>query len=114
MSESFNIKGRVIIVKDQQTFASGFTKQAFVVSDGADKYPQDIEFECVKDKCSLVAALNVGDMVDITFNISGREYNGKHFVNLQAWKVEVTAPAQSAPAPAPAPAEDPLDGEPPF
>ena len=110
MSESFNIKGRVTIVKDQQTFASGFTKQAFVINDMAEKYSQDIEIEGLKDKCELVAALNVGDVVNVTFNISGREYNGSHYVNLQAWKIEVTAPAQAAPAPV----DDPLDEEPDF
>jgi len=116
MSESFNIKGRVTIVKDQQTFASGFTKQAFVINDMAEKYSQDIEIEGLKDKCELVAALNVGDVVNVTFNISGREYNGSHYVNLQAWKIEVTAPAQAAPASQPLAfdPEEPLDEEPPF
>lgn len=116
MSESFNIKGRIIVINEKQTFASGFQKQEFVIDDMADQYPQQIKLEAVKDICDKVGVMSIGDQVSVDFNLRGNEYNGKYYVNLQAWKVEVTAPAQSAPAPdtATASAEDPLDEEPPF
>ena len=39
----------------------------------------------------------VGDVVDVSFNISTNEWNGKYFTSLQAWKVfkaETQAPAE--------------------
>jgi len=114
MSESFNIKGRIVVINDKQTFGSGFQKQEFVIDDMADKYPQQIKLEAVKDLCDKVGVMSIGDQVSVEFNLRGNEYNGKYYVNLQAWKVEVTAPAQATPAPAQASAEDPLDEEPPF
>ena len=86
---TFTIKGRVTVIKDEQTFGSGFNKRAFVISDGADIYPQEIQFETVKYKTAIVASLNVGDIVEIGFNIRGREWNSNHFVNLEAWKINV-------------------------
>jgi len=121
---TFTIKGRVTVIKDEQTFGSGFNKREFVISDEAEKYPQEIQFEAVKDKTAIVASLNVGDLVEIGFNIRGREWNTKHFVNLEAWKITVlesstTAPHTAQPAAAPEGADldldDPLDEDvPPF
>ena len=102
------LTGTVKVILDEQTFASGFNKREFVVTDEADKYPQDIKFEAVKDKVELVNALKVGDKVNVTFDLRGNEYSGKYYVSLAAWKIEVTAPAQSAPV------DDPLDEEPDF
>ena len=110
------LTGTVKVIFDEQTFASGFNKREFVVTDEADKYPQDIKFEAVKDNVEKVNALNVGDKVKVTFDLRGNEYNGKYYVNLAAWKIETLAAAAATPAPpASDPAEDnPLDEEPPF
>jgi len=94
---TFTIKGRVTVIKDEQTFGSGFNKREFVISDEAEKYPQEIQFEALKDKTELVASLNVGDLVEIGFNIRGREWNEKHFVNLEAWKISVLESANPSP-----------------
>jgi len=35
----------------------------------------------------LIDQFNPGEEVNVLFNIRGREYNGRYFVNLQAWKI---------------------------
>ena len=123
MSKSHTIQGRVTVIKEEEVFGSGFNKRAFVISDQADKYPQEIQFEAVKDNTAIVASLNVGDLVEIGFNIRGREWNEKHFVNLEAWKISVLESANPAPHTAQAAADpesdgfdldDPLDEDVPF
>jgi len=124
---TFTIKGRVTVIKEEETFDSGFNKRAFVISDRADKYPQEIQFETVKEKTALVADLTVGDLVEIGFNIRGREWNEKHFVNLEAWKITVLESAVIPYKPLRQPAtaarpenlyddtlDDPLDEDVPF
>lgn len=109
--------GTVKVILDEQTFASGFNKREFVVTDGADKYPQDIKFEAVKDNVEKVNALNVGDQVKVTFDVRGNEYNSKFYVNLVAWKIETLKAANAAPAQSTnenAPEDEILDEEPPF
>ena len=113
------LSGTVKVILDEQTFASGFNKREFVVTDEDDKYPQDIKFECVKDKVELVNKLSVGEKVKVTFDLRGNEYNGKYYVNLAAWKIESLAAASSAgnassTPPAFDPADKVLDEEPPF
>lgn len=85
---SYEIKGTVKLLDETQTFSSGFSKKEFVVTTD-DKYPQDVKFEATKEKIEQVDRLNVGDLVNVSFNIRGNEYKGRYYVNLQAWKVEV-------------------------
>ena len=93
---SYELTGRVKAIFDQQTFASGFTKRDFVVTT-EDDYPQDVKFECIKDRISLVDDLQEGDRVNVHFNIRGNEYNDRYFVNLQGWRIQkLDAQAESA------------------
>ena len=112
----YELSGIVKEIFEEKTFASGFNLREFVVTDEADKYPQDIQFQSVKDKVELVNKLNKGDKVKVTFNIRGREWNGKYFVNLEAWKIEpLAAAAAGSDGPPPFdPADEVLDEEPPF
>ncbi|MGB0793066.1 MAG: DUF3127 domain-containing protein [Opitutales bacterium] len=113
---SYQLSGTVKEIFEEQTFASGFNKRAFVVTTEAEKFPQDVQFECLKDKVELVRQLNKGDKVTVSFDINGREWNGKYFVNLAAWKIESAAgAAASSDEPPPFdPADEILDEEPPF
>jgi hypothetical protein len=36
--------------------------------------------------------------VMVSFNLRGNEYNGKYYVNLQAWKIEVASLVAALPA----------------
>jgi hypothetical protein len=85
---------------EQQTFASGFTKREFVLTTEED-YPQDVKIECIKDRCSLLDDLSEGDRINVNFNIRGNEYNGRYFVNLQAWRIQKQDSAAAAPTGAP-------------
>lgn len=80
------INGTIIEIFETQTFESGFTKREFVIETPGE-YPQQIKFEVLKDKCELLDKYKIGQNVDVTFDIKGREYNGRYFNNLIAWKV---------------------------
>jgi hypothetical protein len=97
MGKSFELEGTVKVISEVQTFASGFSKREFVVEVEDGKYPQSIKFECVKEKTSLTDGLSEGDPVKVTFDIRGNEYNGRYYVNLNAWKVERAGGGGAAP-----------------
>lgn len=84
----FEITGTVKKIFDEQTFGSGFNKREFVLTIESGRFPQDIKFECVKDKVGLVAALKPGEKVKVFFDLRGREWKESYFVNLNAWKLE--------------------------
>jgi len=98
----YEANGSIKVIFDEQSFPSGFTKREFVVTTQHERYPQDLKFELVKEKCAMIDAFSVGQSVAVNFDIRGNEYNGKYFVNLSAWKVQ--AADGSAPASSPAPA----------
>jgi len=107
MSKKYTIEGTLKHIGETQTFASGFTKREFVIETGDDKYPQLVKLEVSKERCKELDQCQVGDMMEVQFDIRGNEYNGKYYVNLQAWKFENTPvePRQKQ-ASAPAPKDD--------
>ena len=36
----------------------------------------------------MLNGLNDGDEIEVFFNLSSREYNGRYFHNIDAWKIE--------------------------
>lgn len=110
---AYDLTGKIKIIQEAKTFDSGFTKREMVVIVEDGKYPQEINVEFVQDKVSLLDSLLVGQEVTVTFDIRGREYNGRYFNNLQGWKIVTVGdePAirredQSPPYPAPSDFED--------
>ena len=98
MSQSFEVEGQIHSIGATTEYGNnGFTKREFVLKlTGADenpRYPNHIALELIKDKCSLMDAYNIGDELKVTFNLSGRLWQGndgpeKCFTSLQAWKIE--------------------------
>jgi Domain of unknown function (DUF3127) len=86
----YETAGKLKWIGETQSFSSGFTKREFVVTTAADKYPQDLKFEVVKDKCPLLDPFEIGQEVQVSFDIRGNEYNGKYYVNLACWKIQAS------------------------
>lgn len=113
----YELKGTVKKIFDEKTFGSGFNVREFVVTTEADKYPQDICLQCIKEKVEMINRLNEGDKVNVSFDLRGREYQGRYFVNLNAWKIESggsSAKSGSDDRPPYDPGDEVLDEEPPF
>lgn len=119
---SYEASGTIKLINETQTFPSGFSKREFVITTEHDKYPQDLKFEVVKDRCSLLDDYEVGQKVQLNFDIRGNEYNDRYYVNLACWKIEAAqgggAPAAAASSSEPSPSElrkeDDFDDDIPF
>lgn len=88
MAKGFEMEGTVKVINEVQTFASGFSKREFVIEVEDGKFPQMVKFECLKEKATLIDDYSIGETVKVHFDIRGNEYNGRYFVNLNAWKLE--------------------------
>jgi len=84
---AYEISGQIKKIFDTQTFPSGFTKREFVITT-KDRFPQDIKLECLKEKTEILNGLSESDEVTVSFDVQGREYNERYFVNLNAWKIQ--------------------------
>lgn len=62
------------------------------------QYPQLLAIEVANEKGDILKSLKKGDEVKIHFDLNGREYNGKFYVSIKAFKIEaVTDTGVSAP-----------------
>lgn len=81
------ISGKLKLVLNEETFASGFNKRSFVIGVESN-YPYDVCFDLLKDKVRMIDGFNIGEEVKVSFDIKSREYNGKWFTGATAWRVE--------------------------
>jgi hypothetical protein len=94
---AYDLTGKIKVIQEAKTYgAKGFTKREFVVTVAEGKYPQDIALEFVQDNVKLLDGLTAGQTVTVTFDIRGREYNGRYFNNLQAWRIKTGEGEQPA------------------
>jgi hypothetical protein len=89
----FKLNGTIKTIKDTVQVSEKFSKREFVVNDSSSMYPQDILFQSVQDKCSMLNEYSEGDNVEVSFNLRGREWISpqgevKYFNTLDAWKIE--------------------------
>jgi single-strand DNA-binding protein len=88
---SYEIQGKVHKIYDrQQRGEKGFTTRdiALEVVDG--KFTEYPALQMVQDKCDIIEnqGIKEGDFVKIHFDVRGREWKGRHFTNLNVWKIE--------------------------
>ena len=94
---TIKVKGQTIQVSDK------FSKREFVVTT-EEQYPQHIIIQLSQDKCEILDKVNVGDEVDVSINLKGREWTSpqgevKYFNTIEAWKIDVLqATHQEAPS----------------
>ncbi len=67
-------------------------KQLFVV-ETQDQYPKKVCFEVINDRINF-GNLPEGTMVKVFFDPESREWQGKWFTSLRAWKLEVGGASQ--------------------
>ena len=83
---SLKVEGTIHKIMASQEVNATFKKREFVIETD-EKYPQLVKFELVQDRCDLISSYKVGDIVEVEFNLKGREWNEKYFTNLHAWRI---------------------------
>lgn len=101
MSE-FKLTGALKVINETNQVSDKFSKREFVITDASSMYPQDIMFQLTQDKCNLLDGLTVGQSVEVSFNLKGREWvspqgDVRYFNTLEAWRLT----PQSAATPTP-------------
>ena len=104
------IKGRLVKILPPITGQGRngeWKKQEFVIELEGTTYPRKVCISTWGDKVN-VESLVEGSLLNVFFDVESREYQGKWFTNVTAWKVEVvedsqqtssTASEQSVPTP---------------
>ena len=90
--------GIVHKIFDTEQISDTFKKREFIIESSVEAkdnfYTELISFQFIQDKCDLLDKIQVGQKVDIAFNLKGRKWTNpqgvdKYFNTLQAWKINV-------------------------
>ncbi len=105
------ITGKIIAALEPRSGTSKATgnswkMQEFVLETIEEQYPKRMLFNIFGEDKLQQAAINVGDVVTVSFDVNAREYNGRWYNDIRAWKVshDVQSGAQPAVMAQPAPA----------
>tara|TARA_R110002096_G_scaffold111202_2_gene242814 strand:- start:1397 stop:1738 length:342 start_codon:yes stop_codon:yes gene_type:complete len=66
-----------------------WSKRGFVVKT-EDKFPKEVCFTLFGEKTTLIDSHQSGNLIDVHFNLSSREFNGKYYHNIDAWKIDAS------------------------
>lgn len=89
-----NIQAKLIEKFQTQRVSDTFQKREFVVEFAENpQYPEYLKFELIQANCEQLEKYNVGDEINISFNLKGRKWTDKngqvvYFNSLQAWRID--------------------------
>ena len=91
---SNKVTGVVYHIGQEEVISSKFKKRLIVVETEDEKYPQKIAIEFQQDKTDDLDTANIGDTVEVQFNLRGREWIApdgipKFFNTLVGWNLLV-------------------------
>lgn len=106
---ALELEGKIIRKLNVQSGVSArgnWSKQEFIIEYQEGNFPSQACFNVWgEDKVKDLERFQIGDSVKVSFNISSREYNGRWYTDLRAWRIDSAGEAASAAAPAQAPAQ---------
>jgi len=69
---------------------NSWQKQEFVI-ETMDQYPRKICAQLWGEKTAVLESLNIDDKVVMSFDVESREFNGKWYTDVKAYKLEMVA-----------------------
>lgn len=102
---NLEITGKIVQIDEPVTGKSSkgeWKKQQFIIETD-DQFPKKICFINWNDKVSLTH-IKAGTKVTVAFNAESREFNGKWYTDLKAWKMDVESGGNSNSSMPPPPA----------
>ena len=104
------ISGKIIQVLPEQggqskTTGKDWKLQAYVL-ETQEQYPRKVHFEVFGEDRIKANPCQLDDVVTVSFDIESREFNGRWYTSIRAWKIQqgvATAETPAAAAPVAAP-----------
>lgn len=93
---AFEVEGKLHRIFPTEQKTASFQAREFVLEVPDGNYPQLVKFQAVQERCGLLDNYNEGDQVKVSFDLRGREWNGKYLTNLNAWRIEQASSGQNA------------------
>jgi hypothetical protein len=82
------LKGKLILKSEPRQINDKFRVMDFVIQTPDEKYPQKVQFQVMNDRIQEMDKFTIGEEVEVSFDVRGREHNGKYYNTLNAFKIE--------------------------
>lgn len=96
---ALDITGKIILIMPATSGTSkagkDWTKQEFVI-ETQEQYPRKVMMSVMGDKVTELKKFAVGNEIKASLNIESREYNGRWYTDVRAWKLEGSTSGSSA------------------
>lgn len=73
---------------------NAWKKREYVIENNEGQYPRKVCFTCFGDNADRIV-LAVGQRVKVSFDLESREYNGRWYTEVRAWRAESLDAAQA-------------------
>ncbi len=85
---AFEVEGKLHRLFATEQKSASFQTREFVLEIPDGNYPQLIKFQAVQERCAMMDSYQEGERIKVSFDLRGREWNGKYLTNLNAWRIE--------------------------
>lgn len=87
-------EGKIVKILPLETIGQNNTEKRTVIleENRESEYKGGLAFDLWWDKLSMLEGYNEGDIVTVSLNARVREYNGKRYNSISAWKIEKNTP----------------------
>jgi len=96
---SMQVKGTLLQILKLESGVSKagkeWKKQDFVIETN-EQFPKKVCFTLFGDKISLIDGITEGTEIEVFFSLESRDFNGKWYHNINAWKIENAGAVSSA------------------
>ncbi|MES2796665.1 MAG: DUF3127 domain-containing protein [Bacteroidota bacterium] len=87
------IIGKVYFKSEVELIGANQMQKQILVVETDVQYPQKLPIEFIKEKCDLLNNLQIGQVVKVSINIRGNEYQDRNGVtrfglSFQGWKID--------------------------
>jgi hypothetical protein len=96
---ALEIAGKLVQVQPEVTGTGkngNWVKQDFIIETVNEQFPKKVCFTVWGDKTQILKSLKPGMQLNVSFNLESREYNGKWYSDIKAWKIDVNPNASQS------------------
>ena len=83
------------------TSGNNWSKAEFVI-ETVEQYPKKVCANLWGDRAKALDQFQLGSLITVSFDLESREYNGRWYTDVKAWRVDAATPAAAAGVPNPA------------
>lgn len=101
-NSKMELQGKVIVVCEPRSGVSKSTGNAWMTQDYViethEQFPKRMMFNVFGEDKIKQFNIQMGEEINVFFDINAREYQGKYYNDIRAWRIDRVQPGQPAPA----------------